>query len=77
MFFYEEDEGEVFAFCESNLEGKKKDKNDRNTPCYAILATPHQNESNVYTALSVATIATTMTMKWRPRATTSTTFFMT
>ena len=46
MLFYDEDEEEAFAVCESNLEWKKKDKNDRNTPCYAILATPHQNESN-------------------------------
>ena len=38
MLFYDEDEGEVFAVCESNLEWKKKDK--------TILATPHQNESN-------------------------------
>ena len=46
MLFYDEDEGEVFAVCESNLEWKKKDKNDRSTPCYAILATPHQIESH-------------------------------
>ena len=46
MLFYDEDENEAFAVCESNLEWKKKDKNDRNTPCYTILATPHQNESN-------------------------------
>ena len=46
MLFYDEDVGEVLAVCESNLEWKKKDKNDRSTPCYAILATPYQNESN-------------------------------
>ena len=32
--------GKIFKIIESNVEWKKKDKNDKETPCYCVLAKP-------------------------------------
>ena len=36
----ESGDGKVFKIIESNVEWKKKDKNDKETPCYCVLAKP-------------------------------------
>ena len=38
--FYDDDEDQVYVTLETNLEWKKKDKSDRETPCYCVLAKP-------------------------------------
>jgi len=38
--FYDDDEDQVYVILDTNLEWKKKDKSDRETPCYCVLAKP-------------------------------------
>ena len=38
--------GKVFKIIESNVEWKKKDKNDKETPCYCVLAKPSADSAD-------------------------------
>ena len=46
MHFYEPEEGKAFVVIETNLEWKKMDKNDGETPCYCIVARPVDSDSD-------------------------------
>ena len=43
--FYDDDEDKVYVVLNTNLEWKRKDKSDRETPCYCVLANPVSDES--------------------------------
>ena len=42
----ESGDGKVFKIIESNVEWKKKDKNDKETPCYCVLAKPSIDDAD-------------------------------
>lgn len=42
--FYDDDEEQIFKVISTNLDWKKKDKQDKSTPCYVLLAKPVREE---------------------------------
>jgi hypothetical protein len=44
--FFDDDDDKVYVILDTNLEWKKKDKHDRETPCYCVLAKPADEESD-------------------------------